>query len=76
MSTTRPAASIPLAHTKDGTLRNRTDRTRPASTVAHVSSRPEGTSTTTRVSPSRIGIRPSSSAHVTSAIVPCPQAVE
>ena len=33
-------------------MRKRTDRTRPSSTCAHVSSRPEGTSTTTRFSPS------------------------
>ena len=47
-----------------------------SSTLAHVWSRPEGTSTTTRFSPSRRSTTPSSSAHVTSAIVPCPHAVE
>ena len=43
---------------------------------AQVSSRPEGTSTTTWFSPSSRSTMPSSSAHVTSAIVPCPHAVE
>ena len=43
---------------------------------ARVSRRPDGTSTTTRFSPSRRSTMPSSSAQVTSAIVPCPQAVE
>ena len=33
-------------------MRNRTERTRPSSTCAHVSSRPDGTSTTTWFSPS------------------------
>ena len=39
-------------------------------------SRPEGTSTLTGVSGPVIGSRPLSSAQLTSAIVPCPQAVE
>ena len=58
--------------TPEGWTLERTDRTFPFSTRAQVSSRPDGTSTTTRGP----GTRPDSIAHVTSAIVPCPQAVE
>ena len=54
---------------------NRARRGRPRR-AAQVSSRPEGTSTTTRFSPSDRSTTPSSSAQVTSAIVPWPQAVE
>ena len=57
-------------------MRKRTETTVPPATRATVSSRPEGTSTTTRVSGSSTGRTPVSSAHVTSAIVPCPHAVE
>ena len=53
-----------------------TRSTRPSRTEAMVSSRPDGTSTTTEVSGSTAAIKPLSSAQVTSAIVPCPQAVE
>ena len=59
-----------------GHVPKRTERNAPPSTRANVSSRPEGTSTTTRVSGSSTGSTPFSSAQVTSAIVPCPQAVE
>ena len=52
----RPCARRPFApsaQTKAGTFRKRTERTRPFSTSAQVSSRPDGTSTTTWFSPSR-----------------------
>jgi hypothetical protein len=63
----------------DGTFRNRTASTRPSSPsrAAHAS-RPLGTSTVTvteRAS-GATAIRPDSTAQVTSAIVPCPHAVE
>ena len=51
-STVRSPSSTPSAQTNAGTFRKRTERTRPSSTCAQVSSRPEGTSTTTWFSPS------------------------
>ena len=70
----------PRATTNDGTFRNRTDATcrPPDSMRATQTNRPDGTSTVTRTvsSGGRTGIRPDSTAQVTSAIVPWPQAVE
>src|SRR5581483_8745172 len=66
------AARRPRPWTNAGTLRKRTDRTRPPSRRATVGSRPDGTSTTT----SGPSTSPLSIAQVTSAIVPWPQAVE
>ena len=67
------------ASTNDGTFRNRTASTRPLpSRRAVQASRPDGTSTVTPTSraPGSVATRPVSIAQVTSAIVPCPHAVE
>ncbi len=79
MTGPREVGSVaPVASTKDGTFVKRTLDTRRASTSQRATQarRPDGTSTVTGVSVPVIGRTPLSSAQVTSAIVPCPQAVE
>ena len=61
--------------TKLGTLRNRTERTRPAWTLATAIRRPDGASTTTSVDGPLSATIAASIAQVTSAMVPWPQAV-
>ena len=70
------STSIERARTNDGTFRKRTLPTRAPSTLATHRSRPDGTSTRTSVFGPAAASLPLSTAHVTSAIVPWPQAVE
>src|SRR6266508_1678974 len=67
----------PRRSTYDGTLRKATRSTEPPAQVTRATTRPDGTSITTSVTPSgSAATRPLSTAHVPRAIVPCPHAVE
>lgn len=76
-STVVPATGTSRATTYEGTLTKVTDSTRPPDVRTRALTRPDGTSTTTSVTPSgAASTRPSCTAYTPSAIVPCPQAVE
>ena len=73
----RSSTGTPRASTYDGTLRNVTCSTAPPTVATRAATRPDGTSIATSVSPSAgAATSPDSTAHVPSAIVPCPHAVE
>jgi hypothetical protein len=71
------STSSPRAVTYDGTLRKATLRTTPSEQRTRTGSRPDGTSTANSVTPSgSTTTSRSCTAHVATAIVPCPHAVE
>jgi len=58
-------------------LRKVTERTLPSAHLTRATTRPDGTSITTSVSPSGDAeTRPDSTAQAASAMIPCPHAVE